>query len=73
VENDILYQYEHPKATNIRQLKHHVVPVNLRQLIYTAYHATPLAGHVGVYKKYWHIAVWYYLPGMYNDIQKGSG
>jgi hypothetical protein len=28
VENDILYQYEHPKATNIRQLKRCVVPVS---------------------------------------------
>jgi hypothetical protein len=36
MENDILYQYEHPKATNIRQLKRRVVPVILRQLIYTA-------------------------------------
>jgi hypothetical protein len=70
VEYDILYQYEHPKATNSRQLKRCVVPVSLRQLIYTAYHATPLAGHVGVYKTYWRIAARYYWPGIYNDIRK---
>jgi hypothetical protein len=70
VENNILYQYEHPKATNIRQLKRCVVPVSVHQLIYTAYHATPLAGHVGVYKMYWRIAARYYWPGMYNDIWK---
>jgi hypothetical protein len=70
VENDILYHYEHPTATNIRQLWHPVVPVSLHQLIYTAYHATPLAGHVGVYKTYWRIVAQYYWPRMYNDIRK---
>jgi hypothetical protein len=46
--------------------------INLHQLIYMAYHATPLAGHVGVYKTYWRIAARYYWPGMYNDIRKAA-
>ena len=52
VEDGILYQWEQPKATRIRQLRRKVVPVSLRQVIYTAYHAAPMAGHVGFYKTY---------------------
>ena len=29
------------------------VPTGLRQVTYTAYHATPMAGHVGFYKTHW--------------------
>jgi hypothetical protein len=70
VEEDVLYQWEHPKATIIRQLCRRGVPVALRQLVYTAYHASPLAGHVGFYKTYWRIAARYFWPGMYTDIRK---
>jgi Integrase zinc binding domain len=45
-------------------------PIGLRQAIYTAYHATPLAGHIGVYKTYWRIAARYYWPTMYSDMRK---
>jgi Integrase zinc binding domain len=46
------------------------VPIGLRQAIYTAYHATPLAGHVGFYKTYWRIAARYYWPSMYSDVRQ---
>ena len=70
VEDDILYQLEHPKAARIRQLRRRVVPTGLRQVIYTAYHAAPMAGHVGFYKTYWRIAARYYWPTMYEDVHK---
>jgi hypothetical protein len=65
----IIYQYEEPKATKIRQVRRRVVPQRLRQLIITAYHATPLAGHTGYYKTYWRIAARFYWPGMSKDVR----
>jgi Integrase zinc binding domain len=38
--------------------------------IYTAYHATPLVGHVGFYKTYWRIAARNYWPSVYADVKK---
>jgi len=70
VEDDILYQWEQPKKRQIRQLRRRVVPNKLRQLICTAYHATPLSGHVGMYKTYYQIVVRYFWPGMYKDIRE---
>ncbi len=72
VEDDILCQWEHPKATKMRQLRRRVVPVGLRQVVYTAYHASPLAGHVGFYKTFWRIAARYYWPTMYKDIRQAE-
>jgi hypothetical protein len=60
LEDSVIYQYEEPKATQIRQLRRRVVPKRLRNVIITAYHATPLAGHTGVFKTYWRIAARYY-------------
>jgi hypothetical protein len=70
VEDDVLYQLEHPKAMVIRQLRRRVVPAGLRQLIYTAFHSTPMAGHTGHYKTYWRIAARYWWPSMYEDVRK---
>jgi Integrase zinc binding domain len=69
-KDDILYQWEYPKMARLRQLRRRVVPIGLQQAIYTAYHATPLAGHVGFYKTYWRIAARYYWPSMYSDVPK---
>jgi hypothetical protein len=69
-ENGIIYQLEVPKATKIRQLRRRIVPTTLRATILAAYHATPLAGHTGVYKTYWRIAARYWWPGMSVDIRK---
>jgi hypothetical protein len=69
-DNGIVYQLEVPKATKIRQLRRRIVPITLRATILAAYHATPLAGHTGVYKTYWRIAARYWWPGMSIDIRK---
>ena len=68
-EDGLLFQYEEPKVTRIRQLRRRVVPRSLRQTIIAAYHATPLAGHTGIYKTYWRIAARFYWPGLYNDVR----
>ena len=70
VEDGVLFQLEHPKGMKIRQLRRRVVPISLRQVIYTAFHASPMAGHVGFYKTYWRIAARYYWPSMYSDVRR---
>jgi hypothetical protein len=69
-KNGTVYQLEVPKATRIWQLRRRVVPINLRPTIMAAYHATPLAGHTGLYKTYWQIAARFWWPGIYTKIRK---
>jgi hypothetical protein len=38
--------------------------------ILAALHATPLAGHTGFYKTFWHIAAQNWWPGMSSNVQK---
>jgi hypothetical protein len=68
VEAGILYQWEEPKATKIRQLRRKVVPTKLRQTIFVTFHATPMAGHVGLYKTYWRIVARFWWPGLYTYV-----
>jgi hypothetical protein len=70
VDDGVLYQWEAPKDSKIRQLRRRVVPIGLRQTVYTAYHATPLAGHASFYKTYWRIAARYYWPNMHTGVRK---
>lgn len=68
-EGGIVYQTEAPAGRRIRQLVRTVVPKDLRRVVFTAYHASPLAGHTGVFKTYWRLAVRYFWPRMYQDIK----
>jgi hypothetical protein len=68
-ENGILFQLEAPRLSKIRQLRRKIVPKTLRNTIISAYHAIPLAGHMGVYKTYWRIAARYWWPSMYSKVR----
>ena len=72
-EDGLLYHTGEPRITQIRQLRRRVVPKSLRQVVITAYHATPLAGHSGIYRTYWRIAARYWWPRMYLDIKEAVG
>jgi hypothetical protein len=63
-QDDILYHWEEPKASKIRQLRQCVIPVSLHPTVYAAYHSTPLTGHVSIYKTYWQIVTHYWWPNM---------
>ncbi len=70
VSNGILYHWEEPRATKIRQLRRQVVPKGLRRTVIVAYHATPLAGHVGIYKTYRRIVTRYWWPSLLRDVKE---
>jgi ribosomal protein L21E len=72
-EDGLIYHTGEPKLTQVRQLRRRVVPKSLRQIIITAYHATPLAGHSGIYRTYWRIAARYWWPRMYLDVKEAVG
>jgi hypothetical protein len=42
----------------------------LRQTIFVAFHATPMAGHVGLYKTYWRIVARFWWPGLYTYVRR---
>ena len=68
-DEGLLHFTEEPKSIDVRQLLRRVVPRSLRHVVVTAFHATPLAGHVGIHKTYWRIAVRYWWPGMYSFVR----
>jgi ribosomal protein L21E len=72
-QDGLIYHTGEPRLTQIRQLRRRVVPKSLRQTIITAYHATPLAGHSGIYRTYWRIAARYWWPRMYLDVKEAVG
>ena len=69
IDEGIVYQLEAPRLSKIRQLRRKVVPKTLRQTVLAAYHAIPLAGHMGVYKTYWRIAARFWWPKMYTNVR----
>jgi hypothetical protein len=70
VDDGILYYAKEPATMNIRQLRRRVVPKELQHVIIIAFHSTPLAGHVGLYKTFWRIAARYWWPTYYKDIRE---
>ena len=69
IEDGVIFHTEEPRLTDIRQLRRRVTPPSLRQIVITAYHATPLAGHSGAYRTYWRVAARYWWPNMYSDVR----
>ena len=69
-EDGLIFQFEEPKLRRIRQLRRQVVPRSFRHIIIAAYHSTPIAGHVSMYKTYLRIATRFYWPGMSTEIRK---
>ena len=68
-DNGILYHTGRGTA-NRRHLRVRVVPPRLRQAIFSALHAAPMAGHTGFQKTFWKIAARYYWPNMTADIRQ---
>ena len=67
-ENGILYHTGINAAT--RHVRTRIPPPALRQAIFSALHASPMAGHTGFQKKYWKIAARYFWPNMASDIKQ---
>ena len=67
-ERGILY-HNHYKD-KARHVRTKIPPPSIRQAIFSALHAAPMAGHTGYQKTYWKIAARYYWPGMAADIKQ---
>ena len=67
-EQGILYHCHRQGQT--RHVRTRIAPPGLRQAIFSALHAAPMAGHTGYQKTYWKIAARYYWPRMATDIRQ---
>ena len=70
LEGDTLYCTEECSHSRVRQLKTRVVPQAMRRLVFAACHVSPMAGHTGVHKTFWRIAVRFWWPGMSYQIEQ---
>ena len=69
-ENGILFHTGLNTATNHRHVRTKIPPPTLRQAIFSALHASPMAGHTGFQKTFWKIAARYFWPNMAGDVKQ---
>ena len=69
-ENGIIYHTGDAGTQNRKHLRTRIPPPKLRQAIFSALHASPMAGHTGYQKTFWKIAARYYWPRMAADIKQ---
>ena len=62
----VLYK---PIFKNVKYIGLIIVPLSLRRIIFSHYHAGPSGGHMGEYKTLFRIRTWCYWPGMRKDIK----
>ena len=70
VEGETLFCTEECQNIRVRQLKTRVVPMAMRRLVFAACHVSPMAGHTGMHKTFWRIAVRFWWPGMVYQIEQ---
>jgi hypothetical protein len=71
VEDGIIYRYEVRNRASIRQLRKRVVPPTLRRTVIVACHASPMAGHSGVYRTTYRVTTRFWWPHVARDITNG--
>lgn len=70
IKDGKLYRYSKSKYSLTSEFDwKEVVRKNHRNAIIQEYHATPTAGHLGVFKTHRRVCLRYYWPGMFKDIQ----
>jgi hypothetical protein len=67
-EGGLIYHYEAPKRSRLRQLRTRVVPTAFITTILTACHTSPISGHTDKTKTYYRVATRYWWPTMTRDI-----
>ena len=70
LQNGILCRSDLPRLAQAQHIYTRVVPPSLRQMVFAAFHASPLAGHMGLAKTYHRIATRYWWPTMATDIRR---
>ena len=62
LENGLIYYYDTPRTSRVRQLRMRVVPVKFRQVVMSACHVSPLAGHSHEQRTLFRILSWFWWP-----------
>ncbi len=47
-----------------------MVPLELRNIIFIAFHTNPISGHLNAYRTFHHLCLRFYWPGMYSYVKR---
>ncbi len=70
LEDGILYLYERITASEPQAVKLRIVPRRFRNLLFTAFHANPIGGHLSAYRTFARLRLCYFWPGMFAYCKK---
>jgi hypothetical protein len=62
--------YREPLAGVGSYTRLQLVPLEFRNILFIAFHANPIGGHLNAYRTLHRLCLWYYWPGMYSYIKK---
>jgi hypothetical protein len=68
IENGMLF-YKEPICGGLSYTHLQLVPQEFYNILFIAFHSTPIGGHMNVYHTLQCLCLWYYWPGMYSYIK----
>ncbi len=69
IEDGILI-YCKPLAGSNLYTRLQLVPQEIRNILFVAFHYNPACGHLNLYRTLHRLCLWYYWPGMYTYVKK---
>ena len=69
IENDLLI-YKEPIDGSSSYTRLQIVPTELRNVIFVAFHTNPIGGHLNAYRTMHRVRLRFYWPGMFSYIKK---
>jgi len=69
LEDDILI-YREPLAGSGSYTRLQLVPAEFRNILFVAFHANPVGGHLNAYRTLHRLRLRYYWPGMYSYVKR---
>ena len=69
VENDMLILHKPIIGTSLFT-RLQLVPLELRNIIFIAFHTNPISGHLNAYRMFHHLCLRFYWPGMYSYVKR---
>ncbi len=69
VENDMLFHHKPIIGTSLFT-RLQLVPSELKNIIFIAFHANPIGGHLNAYRTFHRLHLHFYWPGMYSYVKR---
>ncbi len=68
-KNDMLFLHEPIIVTSLFT-RLQLVPSELKNIIFIAFHTNPIGGHLNAYRMFHHLCLHFYWPGMYSYVKQ---